>query len=48
MGLAVVWVLHSDASLQEILTAAPQNPLLTVGLLLLFYVLKSLSIFSRC
>lgn len=45
LGLAVVWVLHSDASLQEILTAAPQNPLLTVGLLLLFYVLKSLSIF---
>lgn len=45
LGLAVVLVLHWDISLQAILTDAPQNPLLTAGLLLLFYILKSLTIF---
>lgn len=45
VGLAVVCGLHSDISLQAVLTDASQNPLLTVGLLLLLYMLKSLTIF---
>lgn len=45
MGLAVVLFLYSDISPQTILTDALQNPLLTAGLLLLLYMLKSLTIF---
>lgn len=45
LGLAVVLFLYSDISLQTILTDALQNPLLTAGLLLLLYMLKSLTIF---
>lgn len=45
VGLAVVCGLHSDISLQAVLTDASQNPLLTAGLLLLLYMLKSLTIF---
>lgn len=45
LGLAVAFALHSDISLQAILTAAPQNLFLTAGLLLLLYMLKSLTIF---
>lgn len=43
--LAVVWGLHSGISLQVILACVPQNPLLTAGLLLLFYMLKSITVF---
>lgn len=45
VGLAVVCGLHSNISLQAVLTDASQNPLLTAGLLLLLYMLKSLTIF---
>ena len=45
LGLAVVLFLYSDISPQTILTDALQNPLLTAGLLLLLYMLKSLTIF---
>ena len=45
LGLAAVLVLHLDISLQAILIDVPKNSLLTVGLLLLFYMLKSLTIF---
>ena len=45
VGVAVVCGLHSDISLQAVLTGAPQNPLLTAGVLLLLYMLKSLTIF---
>lgn len=45
LGLAVVLFLYSDISPQTILTDALQNPLLTAGLLLLLYMLKSLIIF---
>ena len=45
VGLAVVCGLHSDISLQAVLTDASQNPLLTAGLLLLLYMLKRLTIF---
>lgn len=45
LGLAVVLFLYSDISPQTILTDALQNPLLTAGLLLLIYMLKSLTIF---
>lgn len=45
LGFVVVLALHSDISLQAILAAVPQNPFLTVGLLLLLYMLKSLTIF---
>lgn len=45
MGLIVVLALYSDISLRGILTDTPQNPLLTAGLLLLLYMLKSLTIF---
>ncbi|MGI5953456.1 TVP38/TMEM64 family protein [Dysosmobacter sp.] len=45
LGLAIVLGLHSDISLQAILTDPQQNPFLTAGLLLLFYMLKSLTIF---
>lgn len=43
--LAVVLALHSDISLHAILTYTPQNSFLAEGLLLLFYVLKSATIF---
>lgn len=45
LGLAVVLFLYSDVSPQAILTDAPQDPLLAAGLLLLLYMLKSLTIF---
>ena len=45
LALAVVWVLHGDISLQAVLTPAPRHPLLTAGLLLFCYTLKSLTIF---
>lgn len=45
LGLAVVWALHSHISLYAILTFTPQHPFLAAGLLLLFYALKSLTIF---
>ena len=45
LGIAVVWGLHSDISLRAVFMDAPQNQLLAAGLLLLFYLLKSLTIF---
>lgn len=45
LGLAVVLFLYSDVSPQAILADAPQDPLLAAGLLLLLYMLKSLTIF---
>ena len=44
LGLAIIFGLHSDISLQASLIDAPQASPLTAGLLLLFYVLKSLTI----
>ena len=43
--LIVVCVLRADLSLHELLTYTPQNPFLAAGLLLLFYGLKSATIF---
>ena len=45
LGIAVVWGLHSDISLRAVFMDAPQNQLLAAGLLLLFYLLTSLTIF---
>ena len=45
LGIAVVLGLHSDISLRAVFMDAPQNQLLATGLLLLFYLLKSLTIF---
>ena len=43
--LAAILSLHSDSSLRTMLTYAPQNSFFSAGLLLLFYVLKSATIF---
>ena len=43
--LAAILSLHSDISLRTMLTYAPQNSFFSAGLLLLFYVLKSATIF---
>ena len=45
MGLIVVLALHSNISLRGILTDTPQNFLLTAELLLLLYILKSVTVF---
>lgn len=43
--LVAILSLHSDSSLRTMLTYAPQNSFFSAGLLLLFYVLKSATIF---
>ncbi|WP_243425459.1 methyl-accepting chemotaxis protein, partial [Intestinimonas butyriciproducens] len=43
--LAAILSLHSDSSLRTMLTYAPQNSFFSARLLLLFYVLKSATIF---
>lgn len=45
LGFVVIWVLHPDISLHAILSHATDNSLLLAGLLLLFYALKSATIF---
>lgn len=44
LGLAVVFALRSNLSLDTILTCTPQNPVLTAGVLLLCYGLKSATV----
>ncbi|MGM9614768.1 MAG: TVP38/TMEM64 family protein [Oscillospiraceae bacterium] len=36
------WLRHPDLSVQSLLSYTPENPLLTAGVLLLFYALKSM------